>query len=152
MIGLSRGTWTWGSSTTVKAAFVRTDYSFNQDTPEFWSEVKSFESWSNGGAGDTTVGGSGSGLPQGGTALANKSVSYNASTNTTSLDADDLVLPGVTHSNLGGIILYGVGATEATSPLIAYINLSDVGQTNYQNVTLTVAWSSSGLVQLPVAE
>lgn len=152
LIHLARGDWAWSSGTVVKAAFVKTGYTFNQDDHEFWSTVKASESWATGGSGDSEVGSGGGGLPQGGTVLANKVVNYNAASNASRLDADDLVLPGVTHPNLGGIVIYAVGASDAASPLIAFIDIDDVGQTAYSNVTLTIEWNALGLIQLPVAE
>lgn len=152
MSHLARNTWGWSSTNSVKLAFVRTDYTFNQDVHEFWSDVVSYESWSYQGAGDSTVGSGGAGLPQGGTLLASKAVVYDAVSNTSRLDAADVILPGVTHTNIGGIVIYGVGASNAASPLIGFFNISDVGQTSYSNTTLTIEWNSLGVLQLPVAE
>lgn len=152
MTHLARNTWSWSAAHTIKVAFVRTDYVFNQDSHEFWSQVNTYESWSYQGAGDSTVGSGGAGLPQGGTTLTNKIVTYDPVGNGSRLDADNLVLTGVTHTNIGGIIVYNAQASAAASPLIGYYNISDVGQTSYSNVTLTLEWNSLGLFQIPVAE
>lgn len=84
----------------------------------------------------------------GGITLTSVALNVDTSTNTTALDADDITTSGLSVSCRWGIIYVSTG-TAATSPVIAYVDLSEgVGG----NVTVTgITWNASGIVPFVVA-
>jgi hypothetical protein len=120
---------------TIKCSLHPSTYVPNQDTDDFWS--------------DCTPESSGTGYSAGGATLSGKTLTYNTSTNTLTIDANDPSWTGATISGVRYAVFYKSTGTAATSPLIAYIDF-----TTDQAVTganLSIALPASGLVQLTVA-
>lgn len=86
----------------------------------------------------------GGGYTAGGVVLASKTRTYTAGTNTITLDAADSSWAAATFTARYAVILDATPATDATKPLLGYV---DFGQ-NFSpaNQTLTIAWAASGLL------
>jgi hypothetical protein len=107
-------------------------YTPNQDTHQYVSSVTS----------EVT----GTGYVAGGVALAGKQITYNAGNNTSSLIASDIAIgPGATISGVRWGVVYALKATEATSPLLGYIDF-DAEQT-VTNGTFTIDWDATGVLK-----
>jgi hypothetical protein len=121
-------------SDTLKVSLHTVSYAYNQDTHQFWS--------------DTTNEITGTGYTARGQALANKAISYNSSTNTTTLSADN---PSWTSSTITAqvAVLYKDTGTNSTSPLLAYF---DFGSSQISSAgTFTIVWNASGIATFTVA-
>jgi hypothetical protein len=122
------------SANTIKAMLTTSGYTPNQDTHRYKSSVTNEVS--------------GTGYTAGGVTLASKTVTYDSSSNTLTLDAADLAWSGSTIT-ARYLVIYGSTGTDSTSPLICYVDFgADVatsgGAFNY-------VFPSTGLVQLTVA-
>ncbi len=115
---------------TIRVALVDNAYTPDQDNDAYFSEVIVNEA-------------SGTGYTAGGRALANKSVSYTAATNTLKLDADDIVWVNTTLAARYAVVYKDTG-TPATSNLIGYLDFSVDKETN--DGDFTVVWSTSGVI------
>ena len=105
--------WDDNSSTTVKLALVTSSYTPAVDTHDFWNDVSANEV-------------SGTNYTAGGNAIANKAVSTPAS-GTITVDGDDPTTwsqDASGFSNARYAILYKDTGNTATSPLIAYYDMS----------------------------
>ena len=121
-------------SDTIKAMLVTSAYTPNQDTHRYKSSITN----------EVT----GTGYTAGGVTLASKTVAYDTTNNTVTFDAADLSWPASTIT-ARYLVIYGSTGTDATSPLIAYVDFgADVSTTNG---TLTYTFPTSGLVQLTAA-
>jgi len=122
------------TGSTVKAMLCTSAYTPNQDTHQFKSSV----------TGEV----SGTGYTAGGVTLASKTVAYDTASNTLTLDAADLSWPSSTIT-ARYLVFYVSTGTDATSPLIAYVDFgADVTTTNG---TFTYTLPATGLVQLTAA-
>lgn len=100
---------------TIKAMLCTSTYTPNQDTHQYKSSVTNEVS--------------GTGYTAGGVTLTTKTVTYTAGTNTFTLDADD---PAWTSSTITAryLVFYKSTGTDATSPLISYVDFgADVSST-----------------------
>lgn len=84
------------------------------------------------------------GYDLGGVPLANPSVTLDGVDDEVVLDADDVVLSGLT-TDLQYAIVYVSGASNATSYLIGQV---DLGAQSLSNTDLTIAWNSEGIFNL----
>ncbi len=110
---------------TIKAVLVdAADYTVNLTTHDFLDDVA---------AGARATNGTGT--------LASKTTTI--STNVMTFDAADLTLTSVSGDQSEAVVIYKDTGSEATSQLIAYLELSSAVTPNGGNITL--AWSGSGL-------
>jgi hypothetical protein len=120
---------------TIKCSLHPSTYVPNQDTDDFWN--------------DCTPECTGTAYTTGGATLSGKTLTYNSSTNTLTIDANDPAWTGATISGIRYAVFYKSTGTAGTSPLIAYIDF-----TTDQAVTganLNIVLPATGLVQLTVA-
>jgi hypothetical protein len=104
-------------SDTIKIMLCTSSYTPNQDTHVFKSSV------------DNEVA-SGNGYTTGGATLANKTLDYTANTNVIKFDADDVTWSTATITARYAVIYDDTPATDATKPLIGYIDFgADVSST-----------------------
>ncbi len=89
------------------------------------------------------------GYTAGGVALTGVTVAYNASTNTLTLDANDIAWAAAT-LNARELVLYdSTPSTDATRPLIGYVDFgADMAS---QNAAFSVAWDPTGILTATVA-
>jgi hypothetical protein len=116
-------------SDTIKVALLSSSYTPNQDTQDYWDDVSSFEV-------------SGTGYSTGGATLANKSVSYNSSTNVTKFDADDVSWTSSTITARYAVI-YDATGTASTSALIGYVDFGS--DQSSSSGTFSIVWDSAGI-------
>lgn len=115
---------------TIKGLITTNTYSPNQDTHDYHNDITNEVTGTN--------------YTAGGTALANKVMTYTGATNVTKFDADDLVWSNSTIANARICVIYDdTPATSATKPLLWYIvNDSDVSTSAGP---LTVAFDTAGI-------
>ncbi len=81
--------------------------------------------------------------------MANKTNTYNSATNVIVLDADDVTWASSTITARYAVIYNATPATDATRPLIGYVDFgSDQSSTNGN---FTITWDSTGIVRITVA-
>lgn len=123
-------------SDTIKVALLTSAFTPNQDTQDYFDDVATNEV-------------TGTGYTSGGATLASKSVSYNASTNEFTFDADDVTWASSTITARYAVIYDATPATNATRPLIGYVDFtSDQSSTNGN---FTVTWDATGIFKFTVA-
>jgi hypothetical protein len=123
-------------SDTIKVALVSSAYTPNQDTHAYWSDVSANQI-------------TGTGYTAGGATLANKTVTYDAPTNVVILDADDVTWSASTLTARYAVIYDDTPATNATKPLLGYVDFgSDQSSTNGN---FTVTWDATGIFRITVA-
>lgn len=119
---------------TIKVMLCTSTYTPDQDAHVFKSSVTN----------EIT----GTGYTAGGQALASKTATYTGSTNTTALDAADVVWAASTITARYAVIYSDTG-TAATSPLIGYVDFGSDLSSSGGNYTLT--WDATGIVTLTAA-
>lgn len=123
-------------SDAIHVALVTSAYTPAQDTHDFWDDVVANEA-------------SGGGYTANGAALANKTLGYTAGTNVIKGDADDSAWAASTLTARYAVIYDRTPATDATRPLIGYVDFgADVSTTAG---TLTISWNASGIFTITVA-
>lgn len=123
-------------SDTIKVALLTSAYTPNQDTHDYLDDVIANEV-------------TGTGYTAGGLTLGNKTVTYNASTNETVLDADDAVWSASTITARYAVVYDATPGTNATRPLIGYVDFtSDQSSTNGN---FTITWDTTGAIKFTVA-
>lgn len=121
---------------TIKVALLTSAYTPNQDVHDYFDDVVANEV-------------TGTGYTAGGATLSGKSVSYDAPTNTITFDADDVVLASSTITARYAVVYDASPATNATRPLIGYVDFtSDQSSTNGN---FTITWDATGIVKVTVA-
>lgn len=123
-------------SDTIKVALVSSSYTPNQDTHTYWSDVVSYEV-------------TGTGYTTGGATLASKTVTYDAATNVTILDAADTTWSSSTITARYAVVYDDSGATNGAKALIGYVDFSSDQSSTNGNFTIT--WDSTGIVRITVA-
>lgn len=121
---------------TIKVMLLTSSYTPNQDTHDYLDDVVANEV-------------TGTGYTAGGAALANKAVTYDSATNTTILDADDTTWSSSTITARYAVIYDSSPATNATRPLIGYVDFTSDQSSNAGSFTLT--WDATGIVRVTVA-
>lgn len=121
---------------TIKVMLLTSSYTPNQDTHDYLDDVVANEV-------------TGTGYTAGGATLANKSVTYDSATNTTILDADDTTWASSTITARYAVIYDSSPATNATRPLIGYVDFTSDQSSNAGSFTLT--WDATGIVRITVA-
>lgn len=121
---------------TVKVALLTNSYSPNQDTHNYFDDVVTNEV-------------TGTGYTAGGETLTNKTNTYDGATNTIVLDAGDVTWSSSTITARYAVIYNASPATNATKPLIGYVDFGSDQSSSNGNFTIT--WDASGIVRITVA-
>ncbi|MFD7045372.1 hypothetical protein [Rhodococcus jostii] len=124
----------WNTDT-IKVMLATSSYTPDQDTHQYKSSVTN----------EVT----GTGYTAGGATLASATTSYTTGTNTLVLDAADSSWTTSTITARYAIIYNSTPGTDATRPLIAYVDFgADVSTTAG---TFTITWDAAGIVTLTAA-
>jgi hypothetical protein len=115
---------------TIKVMLCTSTYTPDQDTHIYKSSV--------------TNESSGTGYTAGGATLANKTIAYDAATNTVKLDADDVTWSNSTITARYAVIYDDSPSTDATKPLIAYIDFG--ADQSSLNGNFQIVWDAAGIV------
>ena len=121
---------------TIKVALLTNAYTPDQDVHNYLDDVVTYEV-------------SGTGYTAGGNTLANKTNSYNSATNVITLDADDTTWSSSTITARYAVIYDATPATNATKPLIGYVDFGSDQSSSNGNFTIT--WDATGIVRITVA-
>ncbi len=122
-------------SDTIKVMLCTSTYVPNQDTHVFKSDVTN----------EVT----GTGYTATGATLANKTIGYTAGTNVIKLDADDTSWSTATITARYAVIYDATPATDATRPLLGYIDFgADVISTAG---TFQITWDAAGIFTITPA-
>lgn len=116
---------------TIKCALVTSSYTPNQDTHNYFDDVTNEVS--------------GTGYTAGGATLANCAVTYDAGTNVTKFDADDVTWTGSTITARYAVIYKSTG-TASTSPLIAYIDFGE--DESSSSSTFEIQFNADGIFKI----
>jgi hypothetical protein len=125
----------WDSDT-IKVALLTNAYTPDQDGHDYYDDVVANEV-------------SGTGYTAGGNTLANKTNQYNSATNVIVLDADDTTWASSTITARYAVIYDATPATNATRPLIGYVDFGSDQSSSNGNFTIT--WDATGIVRVTVA-
>jgi hypothetical protein len=126
----------WDSDT-IKVALLTNSYTPNQDTHDYFDDVASFE-----------VSGA-TGYTASGLTLTNKTNTYNGTTNVIVLDADDVTWTSSTITARYAVIYNATPSTNATRPLVGYVDFGSDQSSSNGNFTIT--WDATGIVRVTVA-
>jgi hypothetical protein len=121
---------------TIKVALLTNAYTPDQDAHNYLDDVVTHEV-------------SGTGYTAGGNTLGNKTNSYNSATNVITLDADDTTWSSSTITARYAVIYDATPATNATRPLIGYVDFGSDQSSSNGNFTIT--WDATGIVRITVA-
>lgn len=121
---------------TIKVALLTNAYTPNQDSHNYLDDVVANEV-------------SGTGYTAGGYTLANKTNTYNSGTNVIVLDADDVTWASSTITARYAVVYDATPATNATRPLIGYVDFGSDQSSSNGNFTIT--WDATGIVRITVA-
>jgi hypothetical protein len=121
---------------TIKVALLSNAYTPDQDAHNYFDDVVANEV-------------TGTGYTQGGITLANKTNSYNSATNVIVLDADDVTWSSSTITARYAVVYDASPATNATKPLIGYVDFGSDQSSSNGNFTIT--WDATGIVRITVA-
>lgn len=122
---------------TIKVALLTNSYTPDQDAHNYFDDVSTYE-----------VSGA-TGYTAGGNTLANKTNTYNSATNVIVLDADDTTWSSSTITARYAVIYDASPATNATKPLIGYVDFGSDQSSSNGNFTIT--WDATGIVRITVA-
>lgn len=126
---LGRINWTGGG---IKVALFTSAYVPNIDTDEFFDTLLG------------EVSSEGTGYTAGGVALANPTATYDADTDTITLDADNVSLADVT-LDARYVVIYD-SAPVANKPLIGYADLAE--DYSPRASTCTINWAETGILKV----
>lgn len=121
---------------TIKVALLSNAYTPDQDAHNYFDDVVAHEV-------------TGTGYTAGGLTLANKTNTYNSATNVIVLDADDVTWSASTITARYAVVYDATPATNATKPLIGYVDFGSDQSSSNGNFTIT--WDSTGIVRITVA-
>ena len=122
-------------SDTIKVLLCASSYTPDQDAHVFKASVTN----------EVT----GTGYTAGGATLANKTLAYTAGTNVIKFDADDVVWSNSTITARYAVIYDDTPATDATKPLLAYVDFgADVVSSSG---SFTITWDAAGLMTVTPA-
>lgn len=121
---------------TIKVALLSNSYTPDQDAHNYFDDVVAYEV-------------TGTGYTAGGATLANKTNSYNSATNVITLDADDVTWSSSTITARYAVIYDATPATNATKPLVGYVDFGSDQSSSNGNFTIT--WDATGIVRVTVA-
>lgn len=121
---------------TIKVALLSSSYTPNQDTHDYYDDVVGSQV-------------TGTGYTTGGITLTSKTSTYDGTNNVLVLDAADVTWSSSTITARYAVIYNDSGASNATKPLIGYVDFgSDQSSTNGN---FTITWDSTGIVRITVA-
>lgn len=123
------------SADTIKAMLCTSAYTPNQDTHRYKSSVTN----------EVT----GTGYTAGGVTLTGKTIAYDASTNTVTLDCDDPTWANATITARTIVFYDDTPSTDATKPLLAYADFGADVSSTAGAFTYTVP--TTGIVQITAA-
>jgi hypothetical protein len=121
---------------TIKVALLTNSYTPDQDAHNYLDDVVANEV-------------TGTGYTAGGATLANKTNTYNTGTNVIVLDADDVTWSSSTITARYAVIYDASPSTNATKPLIGYVDFGSDQSSSNGNFTIT--WDATGIVRITVA-
>jgi hypothetical protein len=121
---------------TIKVALLTNSYTPDQDAHNYYDDVVANEV-------------TGTGYTAGGNTLANKTNTYNSGTNVIVLDADDTTWSSSTITARYAVVYDATPATNATKPLIGYVDFGSDQSSSSGNFTIT--WDATGIVRITVA-
>jgi hypothetical protein len=113
----------------IKVMLCTSTYTPNQDTHETKADITN----------EVT----GTGYTAGGATLANKTLSYDATTNTIKFDADDVTWASSTVTARYAVVYDSSGATDADCCLIGYVDFGEDKASN--NGDFKIQWNTDGL-------
>ena len=123
------------NSDTIKVMLVTSAYTFDQDVHDYKDDITSEVA--------------GTGYTAGGATLANPSLTYTGATNKLKLDGDDVSWPASTITARGAVVYDSTPATDATRPVICFIDFgADVSTTNG---TVLISWDANGVAEITVS-
>jgi hypothetical protein len=122
-------------SDTLKVMLCSSSYTPAQDTHQFKSDVTN----------EIT----GTGYTAGGDTLTSVTLTYTAGTNVLALDAADVVWSGSTITARYAVIYDSTPATDATRPLIAYVDFG--ADQSDSSGTFTITWDAAGIATITAA-
>jgi hypothetical protein len=123
-------------SDNVKVALLSSSYTPNQTTHGYMSDVRSYEV-------------SGTGYTAGGQALAGKTVTKDTANKVVVFDANDVTWANSTITARYAVVYDDTPSTDATKPLIGYIDLVSDQASN--NGNFVIQWDATGILRLTVA-
>lgn len=123
------------NSDTIKVMLCTSSYTPDQDTHQYKSSVTNEVS--------------GTGYTAGGATLTTASLGYTSGTNVLKLDGDDVSWASSTITARYAVIYDATPGTDATRPLIAYVDFgADVSSSAG---TFSITWSASGIATVTVS-
>ncbi len=123
------------NSDTIKVALCTSSYTPDQDAHDYFNDITN----------EVT----GTGYTAGGATLGTATVAYDTSTNVIKLDGDDTSWTTSTITARYAIVYDSTPATDATRPLIAYVDFgADVVSTAG---TFLITWNAAGIATVTVA-
>lgn len=121
---------------TIKVMLLTSAYTPNQDTHDYLDDVVANEV-------------TGTGYTAGGATLASKAITYDSATNVVILDADDVTWSSSTITARYAVVYDSSPGTNATRPLIGYVDFTSDQSSTAGNFTIT--WDATGIVRITVA-
>ncbi len=123
------------SADTIKVMLCTSSYTPDQDTHDFKDDVTNEVS--------------GTGYTAGGATLSSPTLTYTGGTNTLAFDGADVSWAASTLTARYAVMYDSTPGTDATRPLLMYIDFgADVSTTSG---TLTITWDSAGIASVTVA-
>jgi hypothetical protein len=119
---------------TIKCALTTATYAPNQDTHDFFDDVTN----------EVT----GSGYTAGGVTLGTKTLTYDAATNETRLDAADALWATSTITARYAVVYKSTG-TASTSALLGYVDFG--GDQTTSAADFTIQWDATGVLKITAA-
>jgi hypothetical protein len=123
-------------SDTIKVMLLTSAYTPNQDTHDYLDDVVGNEV-------------TGTGYTAGGAALASKTVTYDAATNTLKFDAADVTWASSSITARYAVVYDDTPATNATKPLLAYFDFTTDRASS--NGDFIVRWGTDGIFSATAA-
>lgn len=123
------------NSDTIKVALCTSSYTPNQDTHDYFDDITN----------EVT----GTGYTAGGATLGSATITYTGATNTLMLDGADVSWSTSTITARYAVIYDATPGTNATRPLIAYVDFgADVSSTAG---TFSITWDAAGIATVTVS-
>ncbi len=120
---------------TIKVMLCTSDYTPNQDTHAFKTDVTN----------EVT----GTGYTVGGATLASKTLTYDGPTNKAKLDAADVSWPNSTITARYAVVYDATPTADADKPLLGYVNFGEDKATN--NGEFKIQWHADGIFNITVS-
>jgi hypothetical protein len=120
----------------IRVALVTSSYTPDQDAHDYWDDVVANEA-------------SGTGYTANGSSLSTKTITYTGASNLITMDADDVSWTTSTVTARYAVIYDRTPATDATRPLLGYVDFG----TDMSTVsgTFQITWNASGIFQITVS-